>query len=77
MKDFDEFEFASPLKKFSQNENDKNFANMVELPNKRKAANSPELIEVSRKDKKAAKKEQKSRAKSELKANLKLDTSPH
>ena len=48
---------------------------MVELPNKRKAANSPESTEISRKDKKAAKKEQKSKAKSELKAKLKLDTS--
>ena len=29
LKDFDEFEFASPLKKFSQNENDKSFYHMV------------------------------------------------
>ena len=38
---------------------DNNFANMVELPNKRKALKSPELTDVSRKDKKAAKKTKK------------------
>ena len=75
VKDIDEFEFNSPIKAFSKNENDKNFSNMVELPNKRKAANSPESTEISRKDKKAAKKEQKSKAKNELKAKMKQDTS--
>ena len=41
VKDIDEFEFNSPIKAFSKNENDKNFSNMVELLNKRKATISP------------------------------------
>ena len=76
-KNIDDFEFDSPLKAFSKTKKDNNFANMVELPNKRKALKSPELTDVSRKDKKAAKKDQKSKAKSEMRAKLQLEISPH
>ena len=49
---------------------------MFELPNKRKASVSPEIKEPSRKDKKAAKKEQKVKSKAEQKVKLQLNMSP-
>ena len=49
---------------------------MFELPNKRKASNSPQSIEKSKKERKAAKKEQKSREKVKQKSKLQLEVSP-
>ena len=49
---------------------------MFELPNKRKATNSPQSIEKSKKERKAAKKEQKSREKIKHKSKLQLDVPP-
>ena len=49
---------------------------MFELPNKRKASHSPQSTEKSKKDRKAAKKEQKCREKVKQKAKLQLDLSP-
>ena len=46
---------------------------MFELPNKRKASNSPPSTEKSKKDRKAAKKEQKSREKHLQKSRSQLD----
>ena len=72
----EEFEFEPPFETLNSNCNEKevNLAGF-ELPNKRKASLSPEVKELSRKDKKAAKKEMKSKSKSELKAQRQLDMS--
>ena len=67
----DEFSFGPPL--HVQNSG---LEEMFELPNKRKASNSPEYIEKSKKERKAAKKEQKSREKMKHKSMLQLDVSP-
>ena len=75
-KNVDDFEFDSPMKAFGKNDKDPDFVNMVELPNKRKALKSPESTDISRKDKKAAKKDQKTKAKKEMRAKMQLDISP-
>ena len=49
---------------------------MFQLPNKRKATNSPQSIEKSKKERKATKKEQKSREKIKHKSKLQLDVPP-
>ena len=72
----EEFEFSTPLKSFSQNITNKGLDEMFELANKRKASNSPESQEYSKKEKKAAKKEQKNKSKNEMKAKLQLVVSP-
>ena len=67
----DEFSFGPALQvKNSEMEE------MFELPNKRKASISPQSIEKSKKERKAAKKEQKSREKVKQKSKLQLEVSP-
>ena len=56
----------------SSNLSEFDFADMFELPNKRKASLSPETKELTRKDKKAAKKEQKAKIKSDQNAKIQL-----
>ena len=70
----DQFEFDSPLRGFRQD--GANNDQMFELPNKRKASISPESKELSRKEKKAAKRDQKIKNRGEQKAKLQLDISP-
>ena len=74
----EEFEFDPPLKDFNQSKNVQvqNVTDIFELPNKRKASLSPEVKELSRKDKKAAKKEHKLKNKSDQKAKIQLNMSP-
>ena len=74
----EEFEFASPIKGFVNNGHDKNskFDDMIELPNKRKASISPEGKELTRKEKKAAKKDLKFKNKTEQKARMQLEVTP-
>ena len=49
---------------------------MIELPNKRKASISPEGKELTRKEKKAAKKDLKFKNKTEQKARMQLEVTP-
>ena len=72
----EDFEFSTPLKSFGQNVANKGLDEMFELASKRKASNSPESQEYSKKEKKAAKKEQKNKSKNEMKAMLQLVVSP-
>ena len=73
----EDFEFSSPLK-FSKNdtERDQDLEEMYQLPGKRKASNSPESKELSKKEKKAAKKDLRTKSKNELKAKSQLDVFP-
>ena len=72
----EEFEFDPPFETLKSNCNVKGVDLAgFELPNKRKASLSPEVKELSRKDKKAAKKEMKSKCKSESKAQRQLEMS--
>ena len=59
----EEFEFSTPLKSFSQNITNKGLDEMFELANKRKASNSPESQEYSKKEKKQQKKIRKIKVK--------------
>ena len=68
----DEFEFDPP---FDVDGSDRSIASF-QLPNKRKAIESPELKEMTRKDKKAVKRELRKKNKSEEKTQRQLDISP-
>ena len=74
----EEFEFNSPLKDFGHERNtqDRSFADMFELQSRRKASLSPESAELSKKEKKAAKRELKSKNNTEQKAKIQLSVSP-
>ena len=68
----EEFEFNSPLKDFGHERNtqDRSFADMFELQSRRKASLSPESAELSKKEKKAAKRELKSKNKTDVSPDI-------
>ena len=71
----DEFVFEQPEENTLDGKK-KFFEDMFPLPTKRKATNSPESKDLSKKEKKQSKKENKTKLKTDQKAKAQLEVSP-